>query len=86
MRSSPAFHVANRIFTVSSIYDWLLTLPDEIRVIRSGKTTGAQVLFLLNRYLWIAGNIVQVMFDQWVEPSNAVSAPASTYYMPTDLN
>ena len=41
-------------FTAIAIYDWFLTSSDEIRVVWSRKMTGAKVLFVLNRYLWIA--------------------------------
>lgn len=71
-----SLHGTNSIFTAITVYDWILTLPLEIRVIWSRKMTGAKVLFLLNRYIWIANFMVVVMVDQWVGVSDAVSISA----------
>lgn len=45
------------------IYDWLLTFPDEIRLIWRQKLTGARVLFILNRYSTIALYITGIISD-----------------------
>ena len=71
-------------FTAVIINDWILTLPDEIRVIWSGKMTGAKVLFLLNRYLWIALYVVSVMGDQLMGVSDIVSTSICDYDGPAD--
>lgn len=47
--------------------------------------TGAKVLFLLNRYLWIALSLVLVIGDQWVGVSEAVSTSVRSYNMFADL-
>lgn len=56
-----------------AIYDWILTVSDEIRVIWARKMTGAKVLFLLNRYLWIASSVVSVLADHLGGIGNSVS-------------
>lgn len=80
-----SFHGANHIFTAITVHDWILTLPLEIRVIWSWKMTGAKVLFLSNRYLWIASCLVEVMADQWVGVSDAVSTSVRSHNMLADL-
>lgn len=71
-----SFYETNCVFTAVTIYDWIFTLPNEIRIIWSQKMTGAKVLFVLNRYLWIALSVAVVMFDQWAGVSDAVSTTA----------
>lgn len=45
------------ITTAILYFDYLVTLPDEIRRIWFSRFTGATVLFLLNRYVPIIGYI-----------------------------
>lgn len=51
-------------------------LPDEICLMWRHKLTGAKVLFLLNRYLFIASYAAQIMFDFTLETSHIVSTGA----------
>lgn len=47
-----------RRLSVLLYFDYLVTLPDEIRRIWGARFTGATVLFLLNRYVPMAGYVV----------------------------
>lgn len=58
--------------TVIIIYDWLLTLSDEVRLVWNGKMTGAKVFFLANRYIYIVSHTIQIVCDQVVGASNSV--------------
>lgn len=61
------------IETAAVVYDWILTLPDETRLIWKGKISGAKVLFLLNRYLFIACYVTGVLADQFDGAQDTVS-------------
>ena len=55
------------------IYDWLLTFADEIHYIWNRKLTGAKVLFLVNRYIFMALVGTVVIVDFMSGESNIVS-------------
>lgn len=78
------FDASNRLAAVTA-FDWLVTFSDEIRLMWSRRMTGAKVLFLLNRYLWMISTILQVMLDLWAEPDNAVNYLLTISDMITDL-
>lgn len=87
MRSGLLLFMNKRILaTAVIVYDWILTFPEEIRVIWTRKMTGAKILFLLNRYLWVAGYLLQLMFDFYVGLSNTVSISDHDYDMTVILN
>lgn len=52
-----ASHESNLIIEVLVIYDWLLTFSDEIRLIWRLRLTGAKLLFVLNRYIFLAASL-----------------------------
>lgn len=61
------------IATAVVIYDWFLTIPDELRLIQRHKATGAKVLFLANRYFFIFSEIFAATVCIASGLSNAVS-------------
>ncbi|KIK64164.1 hypothetical protein GYMLUDRAFT_434780 [Collybiopsis luxurians FD-317 M1] len=52
------------------IYDWLITLDQEVELIwrRPSKTRLAVILFFLNRYLTLLGNIPVAVLFFWGKP------------------
>lgn len=62
--------------TAVVVYDWLLTFPDEFRLIWKRKLTGARILFLLNIYLFLSFNLTQVINDRALGFSDNVSTLA----------
>ena len=61
------------MITAVVVYDWILTFPDEMRLIWRHRWTGAKALFLLNRYLIIVFFVTAIPFDQLSGSDNAVS-------------
>ena len=48
---------------VVTVYDIVLTFPDEFRIMWKRPITGAKVLFFLNRYLFLVMMVIQTMSD-----------------------
>lgn len=65
-------HRADTPFTAAAVYDFVLTFSDEIRFIWRRQITGAKILFLLNRYVFIAYTVTEVISGFPTEVSTAV--------------
>lgn len=81
-----AFDGIDRISTAASVFDWFLTFSDETRLMWTRKMTGAKMLFLLNRYLFIASCALTVMFDQFTRLSELVRTFTYVDALPVDLH
>lgn len=57
------------------VYDWLLTLSDEIRLVWKRKLTGATVLFLLNRYTTLIMYVIPILADHLKGNTTKVNVP-----------
>ena len=44
-----------------TMYDWFLTFSDEVRIMWKRPMNGAKVLFILNRYIYVAYYITAIM-------------------------
>ena len=58
------------------VYDWLLTFSDEIRTVWQRPMTGAKLLYLFNRYMFISLYICLIMNDLAIMFSDKVSTQA----------
>ena len=66
-------------------YDFLLTIPDEVRVMWTRPLTGAKILFFLNRYLFVTSNIIQVAFITAAHTNDRVSLDSRFGHMDPHL-
>ena len=67
--------VSNKLtnFTTAVVaYDFLLTFPDEIRIMWKCPVTGSKILFIANRYLYLLFATVRIGSDVAVGLSNQV--------------
>lgn len=62
-----------QLWTAIFVYDWLLTFSAEIRLIWSRKITGAKILFLANRYIFMAFVVSTIVDDHALGVSDDVS-------------
>lgn len=73
--SSLRLYVEYRVDSIIALvlYDWLLTFSDEIHLMWNRKITGARIVFLLNRYVFLLYNLTEVMNDFIYSGGNRVS-------------
>ncbi|TDL16073.1 hypothetical protein BD410DRAFT_649015 [Rickenella mellea] len=68
--------LSNRVLLSGSVivfYDYVLTLPAEISEIWRAKRSGAQVLFVMTRYSFIANIMLQYILSFNANPTDSVS-------------
>lgn len=59
--------------TAVVVYDWLLTFPNEARLVWGRKVTSANVLHLANRFIFLISCVTELVADFALGVTNTVS-------------